>query len=187
MEILREKEPTGRDEYRAVQLVLHSQKQQQQKLFPSSVSRSGSSEASVQIQTTALRPQSLRLNWPLTRRQHEALVFPQKGVRSLQLFLCPLVLVQTQQTFRRLTVDSTDEIKSSDAVWSRAAFSEIDKTLSEAALKPKSGTFKLQQKCSSFFWRGDTTTNIFFTEVWRRWRLQPGQKHYVRKASPSCF
>lgn len=84
-------EPTGRDEYRAarLQLVLHSRKQQQ-KVFPSSVSRSGSSEASVQIQTTALQPQSL--NWPPTRptatgQQHEALVFPQKGVRSLQLFV----------------------------------------------------------------------------------------------------
>lgn len=51
---------------------LRSQKQRQ-KVFPSSVSRSGSSEASVQIQTTALQPQSL--NWPLTHptaagRQH---------------------------------------------------------------------------------------------------------------------
>lgn len=46
----------------AVQSVLHSpkqqQQQQQQKLFPSCVSRSVSSQASVQIQTTAL-PQSL--------------------------------------------------------------------------------------------------------------------------------
>lgn len=94
------------------------------KLFPSSVGRS-SVEASVQMRTAAL--QAPTLNYKLASKRDAA-----SGTRvsagrrpSLQLLLCPLVLVQTQQTFRRWKADSTDERKSSDVVRSRAAFSEI--------------------------------------------------------------
>lgn len=44
-------------------------------------------------------------------------MFPQKGARSLQLmFLCPSVLVQTQQTFSRSAGGATSGVKSSDVV-----------------------------------------------------------------------
>lgn len=84
---------------------------------------------------------------PRTRRRH-----PDGGVRHSgsterrsvpSTALCPLVLVQTQQTFRRLKVDSTHGIKSLDVVQQHLvklvpkSFSA--ETFSEA-LRPKSGT-----------------------------------------------
>lgn len=98
--------------------------------------------------------------------------------------LCPLVLVQTQQTFRRLVVDPTDGIKKFGGI--RVAFLEIgtkyfsDKTIS------KVWNVQLVQTAAKMFLifhRCPTTTNNFYqcltilTRTDTPLRLEGSSKH----------